>query len=144
MRMLELGQVFGGVVGGALITGVVALIGHLLTRQTGHEQVQVQARVADVSAGQVNLSDRQFQARWEERLESFTQMQGENYDRLLKSVTADNEQLRADVAALRLIVADMPEVRRKLAACEARDTARAQQMQRMEAEIRRLGGDPRC
>jgi hypothetical protein len=70
-----------GLTAGSLVTAVtsvlVAVFGFagvalaaILLRRTGKGTL-------NVSAAQVNLTDRQFQARWEERLEDFTKMQGD-------------------------------------------------------------------
>jgi hypothetical protein len=154
---------------GSLLTAVtsvlVAVFGFagvalaaILLRRTGKGTL-------NVSAAQVNLTDRQFQARWEERLENFTKMQGDNYahllerageanERLLAEVThqgAELDKLRQTIAGLQEVVAEIPTLRRLLAECEARDALRDvaeaerdAQIGRMAREIRRLGGDPAC
>jgi uncharacterized protein HemX len=165
-----------GLTAAGLVTAVtsllVAVLGFagvafaaILLRRTGKGTL-------NVSAAQVNLTDRQFQARWEERLEDFTKMQatnfgilleraGETNDRLMAEVTHQGteikefqqtvKELRHTIAGLQDAVAEIPTLRGLLAACEARDALRDvaeaerdAKIGRMAREIRRLGGDPEC
>jgi hypothetical protein len=154
-------------VGALSLAGVVTVA--VLQRRSERDKVTkdltVVSETTKLETNKLEMSDRQFQSRWEERLEEFTKMQGENYaalldrageanERLLAEVQhqgAEIKELRAQVAGLETAAAEIPRLRQQLAECESRDALRdvadkhrETRMQRMAAEIRRLGGNAEC
>lgn len=105
---------------GTLLTVAVA---RLNVRDTNTTTAQVNAKTAEVNAESVHLSDKQYESRWEERLEGLTTMQAANFSLLLERAGETNDRLLREVTVQG---EEIKELRRLLAECEARGHRRSE------------------